>query len=72
MVSQASSTDAEMANAIFQAKLNANVLLLRAQNDKLHMAERSLLWLQGATGRAWTRHLIWATRLVTFLLFACM
>jgi hypothetical protein len=77
MKSQASSMDAETANAIFQAKLSANPLLLRAHNDKLQLAERSFLWLQGAPGREWTRHLIWATRCApthppAYLCFSCL
>lgn len=38
-------------------------LQLRMWNDKLMLAERSFLWLQGVPGREWYRHLVWVAGL---------
>jgi hypothetical protein len=59
LLAAATALDAKLADAAFTDSLAGSELALRRVNDRLHLAERSFLFLQGIVGREWLRNLIW-------------
>jgi N-acetylated-alpha-linked acidic dipeptidase len=61
MTSAAAAVDREQQAPNFATAVLGDPLALRRFNDRLQLAERCFLYLQGVPGREWYRHLIWVT-----------
>ena len=72
MARNASELDRAAQDATFPERVLANPLALRQWNDRLQLAERAFLFLQGIPGREWYRHMVWCTSLYdgAFVFFA--